>query len=132
MKIIATPLKGHRAVEDFPIDAFLEGKTQAVLECAEWKDYVDGKPGPVKGTKVTVVVLEDKTVYPKAGKNGQPISNRYAQLSVKCPKMGLSLPIDSIVELVGPTSATVWGDRRDQLSITAEDVRPVATAGGKH
>lgn len=129
---MATPLKGLRAFEDFRIDAFLEGKTLAVLECAEWKDYVDGKPGPVRGSRLTVVVLEDKTVYPKAGKNGQPITNRYAQLSVKCPKMGLSLPVDTIVELVGPISATVWGDRRDQLSITCSDLRPVATAGGKH
>ncbi len=129
---MASALKGLRGFEgEFKILEFLTGKTLAVVECAEWKDYVDGKPGPVKGTRVTVVVLSDSTTYPVTAKNGQPISNKYAQLSVKCPKKGLSIPVDTIVELVNPT-AKVWGDRRDQLSITAEDVRPVATAGNKH
>ncbi len=129
---MASALKGLRGFEEFKILEFLTGKTLAVVECAEWKDYVDGKPGPVRGSRVTVVVLEDKTVYPTTGKDGQPISNKYAQLTVKIPgKMGLSIPVDTIVELVNPT-AKVWGDYRNQLSITAEDIRPVAAAGGKH
>lgn len=129
---MATSLKGLRGYEgEFKAQSFFSGLTLAVLECAEWRDRVDGQLGPIKGTRLTLVVLDDKnTEYPPA-KNGAPVSNRYAQLSVKCPKMGLSLPVDTVVELVSPT-AKVWGDYRNQLSITCEDVRPVATAGGKH
>lgn len=130
---MASALKGLRGFEgEFKIMEFLAGKTLAVMECSELRDHEDGKPGTVRGSKVTVVVLEDKTVYPSTGKNGQLITNKYAQLAVKIPgKMGLSIPVDTVVELVNPT-AKVWGDYRNQLSITAEDVRPVAAAGSKH
>lgn len=122
-------LKGLRPFESFRIVDFLRGKILAVLEVEELRERTDdGKPGAVIGTKVTVVVLEDKTDYP--AKDGKPISNRYAQLTIKVKKIGLTIPVDTVIELVNPT-ATVWGEYRNNLSITADDVRPVNASAGK-
>lgn len=127
---MAEGLKGLHGFEgDFKANEFLSGKKLAAIECKEWRETNDGlkKSGAILGTKVTVVILEDKTTY-QPSKDGTPISNRYAQLTVKVRKVGLSIPVDTIVELVNPT-AKVWGDYRNKLSITADDVRPVAAAG---
>lgn len=117
---------------EFQILKFLQGKKLSTLECSEWREYSKDskKPGAVLGTKVTLVFLEDKTPY-SPGKNGQPVSNRYAQMVVKVKKKDLAIPVDTIVELVNPV-ARIYGDYRNELSVTADDIRPVtATATGK-
>lgn len=128
---MAQVFKGLRYFEEFRIKDFLEGKTIAVYECDEWRERTEDKTkqGRLLGTMVSAVILEDKTNYPTP-QNGKTVSNRYAVLTIKVPKIGLSIPVDTVVELVNP-KATVYGDYRCNLSITADDVRPVGGTSGK-
>jgi len=43
--------------------------------------------------------------------------------------MGLNIPIGAVVELVNPVG-TVYGEFRNQLSITVDDIKVVGAAKG--
>ena len=74
------------------------------------------------GSKVEVVIAADKTDYGVA--EGEVISNIYEKLTVKVPKMGLGFPLNTEVKLVN-AEAMVYGEYRNQLSVTAENVEVV-------
>lgn len=110
----------------FDCTAFLKDKVLSVTTCSPLKDF---ETKQVTGTKVITVITEDKTPYkPKA--DGTVVSNLYEKITVKLPgKMGLNIPIGAVVELVNPVG-TVYGEFRNQLSITVDDIKVVGAAKG--
>lgn len=108
----------------FDINSFLEGKTLQFIESGPWNDFDTGKP---LGTRVDVVITEDATPY-KPLKDGTPRrSNRFEKFSVKVRGTVGPIAPDEVIELVNPR-AKVWGDRQNQLSVEADDVRAVIPA----
>lgn len=107
----------------FDAAAFLAGKKLQYVDQSNW---VDHDSGALLGTRVDLVIIEDKTSY-KAKADGTPArTNRFEKLTVKVPG-AVSLPEDAMVELVNPTG-TVWGEYRNQLSLKADEVREIAPA----
>ncbi|HIV42590.1 MAG TPA: hypothetical protein H9904_11550, partial [Candidatus Mediterraneibacter guildfordensis] len=90
-----------------------------VVGVSEWVDYDTKKH---IGTKIEVVIVEDKTRY--TYKDGEVVSNRFEKLVYKVKK-DVKVPIDARVEPVNPV-ATVYGDFRNQLSIVADDIRIIS------
>ncbi len=113
--------------EKFDCEAFFRDKALEVEACEPLSEYEDGKAtGRVLGTKVTVVIVGDR----------RPRTNRHRMFDVKLMgKMGVDIPEGTKVTLVNP-SGKMWGDRdengrvrvRNKLSVTADDVRPVAAS----
>ena len=110
----------------FDSTAFLKDKVLSVTTCGPLQDY---ETKQVTGTKVVVVVTKDETPYkPKA--DGTVITNLFEKITVKLPgKMGLTVPVGAAVELINPTG-TVYGEYRNQLSITADDIKVIGAAKG--
>lgn len=102
----------------FDFKGFMEGKICLVVGISEWVDHDTKKH---MGTKVEVVIVEDKTQY--VHKDGEVISNRYEKLIYKVKK-DIKVPIDARVVPVNPVG-TVYGDYRNQLSIVADDIRVI-------
>lgn len=103
----------------FDIDEFLEKKKLLTVGVSEWKDFDTQN---VLGTKVEVVIAADKTDYGNA--EGEVVSNLYEKLTVKIPAKLNNLPMNAEVRLVNP-EAIVYGEYRNQLSITAENIEVV-------
>ena len=102
---------------DYP--RFSDGKICQVVGVSEWVDYDTKKH---IGTKIEVVIVEDKTRY--TYKDGEVVSNRFEKLVYKVKK-DVKVPIDARVEPVNPV-ATVYGDFRNQLSIVEDDIRIIS------
>lgn len=100
---------------------FAAGKKFVVIGCSEWLDY---KTKQHSGTKVEVVIADDKTVYKSA--NGSTESNLYEKLTFKVGK-DVNIPQKTIVEPVNVT-ATVYGEYRNQLSIRCDDIKVLSQA----
>lgn len=102
----------------FDFQKFSEGKTFKVVGITPWKDF---HTGDLLGTKVTSVIVVDKTHYEV--QNGEQVSNLYEKLDFKV-SMEKSVPIGAIIVPVNPV-AKAWG--RDgfanQLSVTCDDIR---------
>ena len=110
----------------FDSTAFLKDKVLSATSCGPLKDFETKR---VTGSKVVVVITKDETHYkPKA--DGTAITNLFEKITVKLPgKMGLNIPVGSVVELINPTG-TVYGEYRNQLSITADDIKVIGAAKG--
>lgn len=107
----------------FDAPAFLDGKKLQFVDQSNW---IDHDTGALLGTRVDLVIIEDKTEY-KAKADGTPArTNRFEKLTVKVPG-AVSLADDALVELVNPVG-TVWGEYRNQLSLKADEVRELAPA----
>lgn len=102
----------------FDIDLFLEKKKLLTVGISEWKDYDTQN---VLGTKVEVVIAADKSDY--GAIDGEVISNLYEKLTIKIPKK-LTLPMNAEVRLIN-AEAVIYGEFRNQLSITAEDIEVI-------
>lgn len=113
----------------FDLPGFLTGKTLTVTAVGPWVDF-DSKAH--MGTKVGVVITEDKTTYPPA-KDGGVVTNLFERLTIKVGK-DVSVPIGATVEVINGRG-TVYGEYRNQLSIKADDVKvvsaPTAQGGSK-
>ncbi|MFL0248030.1 hypothetical protein [Candidatus Clostridium stratigraminis] len=81
----------------------------------EWKDF---KTGDVLGTKVEVVIVQDKTDYGTT--EGEVVNNLYEKLIIKIPKQ-ITVPMNAEVRLKN-AEATIYGEYRNQLSVVAEDI----------
>lgn len=68
------------------------------------------------------VIIEDETLYP-ASKDGSIITNLYEKITVKL-RRDVTIPAKAIVAIVGGVGV-VYGEYRNQLSVTAEDVKVV-------
>ena len=103
----------------FDCSAFFSGKILQVISCKQWADFTSKE---IVGSKITAVIVEDKTPY--RVKDDEQASNIYEKISIKIPTKTLNVAPGTVVELVNPVG-TVYGDYRNQLSIRAEDIKIV-------
>lgn len=108
----------------FDCDSFFRGKSLMVLSSSVWKDNEDDTK--VLGTKLSVVIISDKTNYKRA--EGDSSSNRFEKISVKVSK-SVSVDENSYISLVNPT-ATIYGEYRNQLSVRCDDIKIIPTKQG--
>ena len=111
-------LKKLSQFESFDAKGFFSNLNLGAIGSSEWKDF---DTGAHKGTKVEIVVIGDKHDYKSA--NGEQISNLYEKMIVKVPQ-DIDVPVNAHVRLVNP-NATVYGQYRNQLSITADDIEVI-------
>lgn len=104
----------------FDVDAFLDGKILQVVGIAPWSDY---NTKAHMGTRIETIIAQDKTVY--KCKEGEVVSNRYEKLSIKVRK-DVNVPINACIMPVNAVGV-VYGDYRNQLSVTADDIRILQT-----
>lgn len=102
----------------FDFESFSKGKRFLSIGQQEWKDF---KTGAILGTKVTVVIAQDKTNY--GDTNGEPVNNLYEKLVFKIPAQ-ITVPMNVEVRPVNAI-ATVFGEFRNQLSITADGIEVI-------
>lgn len=100
----------------FDLDSFLRDKTLMAVEVKEWKDYDSGDH---LGHKLEALITQDNTPYRQ--KDGEHTTNRFEKLTIKVPK-DINVPPDTYIVPVNAT-ATVYGEYRNMLSITAEDIK---------
>lgn len=100
----------------FDIDGFLKDKALMTVSVKEWNDYDTKKH---MGTKIEVVITKDNTPYRQ--KSGEQTTNRFEKLTIKVTK-DVNVPLESYVLPVNAT-ATVYGEYRNMLSITADDIK---------
>lgn len=111
-------MKGLMQFQSFDGVSFFRDKLLQVISCSPLTDYATKQ---MIGTKTTVVIVEDNTEYrSKAG----AISNLYEKINVKVPGKTLDLAPGTLVELIDPT-CVIYGDYRNQLSVTAIDVKAI-------
>lgn len=103
----------------FDFEAFAKGKSFVSTGIQPWKVFESGE---VIGTKVEAVIARDKTNY--NCKEGEVISNLYEKVTFKLP-MEIDIPINVEIRPIN-AEATVYGDYRNQLSITAESIEVVS------
>lgn len=104
----------------FDFEGFSKGKQYMSTGIQEWKDH---ETGALLGTKVEAAIVKDRTDYGPS-KDGIKVSNLFEKVVFKVPHE-VDIPLN--VEII-PINATanVYGDFRNQLSITAEDVQVVS------
>lgn len=102
----------------FKFDDFSDGKVYRVVSVSPWADFETKKH---MGTKVEVVIAEDNTQY--ATKGGEVVTNQYEKLTFKIKK-DVTVPAKTRVIPVNPV-AVVYGDYRNQLSVTADDIKVI-------
>ena len=95
----------------FDTVGFLDGKRLLVNSVGEWVDF-DTKAH--MGTKLEVVIIEDRMKYPC--KDDEHVSNRFEKFNV-----GLAVKPNDYVKLVN-AEGKIYGDFRNQLSVTCDDV----------
>ena len=118
-------MKGLSQFLHFDGIKFFDGKSLTVVSCAPLTDY---NTKQVIGSKITVVITQDDTTY-KVKPDGTTINNLYEKVTIKVPGKSLSLAPGTVVKLVNPTG-TVYGEYRDKLSVTVEDIH-AESSGGK-
>ncbi len=103
----------------FDFDEFAKGKRFTSIGKQPWKDYDSGK---IKGVKVEAIIAQDKTNY--GDQEGEIINNIYEKLTFKVP-MDIDVPMNVEIRPVNAI-ATVYGEYRNQLSITAENIEVIS------
>lgn len=102
---------------------FFDGLTLGYVQQSPWTDH---DTGAVLGSRVELIILRDENEYRPPKDGSQPLTNKFEKLTVKVPHK-VDIQPDAEVELVNPV-ATIYGDYRNQLSVKADDVRPVSAA----
>lgn len=98
----------------FKFMEFAKGKKFMVTEVTPWQDY---NTKQVLGSAITVVIIEDNTEYGKQG------NNLYEKFKIKVRKQ-VNPSVNSLVMPAGEVvEATVYGDYRNMLSVTCDDIR---------
>ena len=111
-------MKGLAKFLRFDTAAFLRDKELQITARSELVEYGTGQH---QGTKFTVAITADKTMYP-SGKDGTgEYSNLFEKFTVKVFK-DINVPVGATVELVNPVG-TVYGEFRNQLSVRARAQR---------
>ena len=99
----------------FNFEEFAQNKTFQCISVTPWKDFDSGK---ILGTKVETVITKDETNYNV--KDGETVTNLYEKLIFKVNK-DIDIPINAVIQPKG-VQASVFGEYRNQLSCTAEDI----------
>ncbi|MDE7433270.1 MAG: hypothetical protein K2N34_15340 [Lachnospiraceae bacterium] len=107
----------------FDWNKFSAGKRYMCLGVSELTDYNTKKH---MGTKVEAVITDDRTPYQT--KDGEQVTNAYEKLTFKVRK-DVKIPINAFINPVN-VDAKVYGDFRNQLSITCDDIQVIGQAKG--
>lgn len=99
----------------FNFNEFARNKTFICISTSPWKDFESGE---ILGTKVETVIAKDETNYNV--KDGETVTNLYEKLVFKVNK-NIDIPINAVIQPKG-VQASVFGEYRNQLSCTAEDI----------
>lgn len=118
-------MKGTHQFEQFDMAGFSKDKDYTVTGTSEWLDYETKKP---LGWRIDTVITRDDTQY--RVKDGQAISNLYQPQAFKCIDKP-DVKIGDIVEAVGVTACTLYGQFRNQISIKCQTMRVVTPTAGK-
>ena len=118
-EVIKMALKKLNKFLYFDCDEFFAKKKFISIGQQVWKDFNSGN---VLGTKVEVVIAQDKTDYGLA--ESENINNLYEKLIIKVSKQ-ITIPMNVEVRPINAV-ATVYGDYRNQLSIIAEDIEIIS------
>ena len=108
------PLRGLSYFERFDLDEFLRDKRLFYLKSTPWVEQ-----GQEVGSKVTVQILQDDTVYQR------PETNNFGeQLTIKVRNLAPSTyeklkPLATEIMVTDVERAFLFGDFRNQLSIIA-------------
>ena len=97
----------------FKFNEFAKDKKFMVTEVSPWQDF---NTKQVLGSALTVVIIEDATEYGKQG------NNLYEKFKIKVRKQ-VNPPVNTLVMPSGEVEATVYGDYRNMLSVTSDDIR---------
>lgn len=108
-------LKGLSQFQQFNWQEFLADKRLTYLKTADWKDG-----DTTLGSKVTMQIIEDRTLYSKPG-----IDNFGEQLTVKVRGVAPSAfaqmrPFSTELIVKDVERASIYGEYRNQLSIIAK------------
>lgn len=103
----------------FDFESFSEGKQYMCTGITVWKDH---DTNAVLGTKVEAAIVKDQTDY-GANKEGEKVTNLFEKLVFKVPKK-IDIPLNVGIVPINPV-ASVYGEYRNQLSITADDIEVV-------
>lgn len=118
-------LRHLREHERFDLEGFLRRMELMVTNISAWDDYATKAR---LGTKVEVVIIKDDTPY-QPGADGTVQTNLFEKLVFKVRKNDVTVKVGDRVVPKG-AEATVYGDFRNQLSITADDVVVANKASG--
>ena len=102
----------------FDYEEFSKGKVYQTIGTSEWKDY---ETKAHMGVKVEALIAKDNTPYKQ--KEGEHVTNAFEKITFKIRKAA-SIPVGSWVMPVNAV-AVVYGDYRNQLSVTADDIRTI-------
>lgn len=102
----------------FDFEAFSKEKAFQVIGTSEWTDY---NTKIHMGTKIDALIAKDATQYKQ--KEGEHVTNAFEKLTFKIRK-DVNVPAGAFVMPVN-ASATVYGEYRNQLSVTADDIRVI-------
>lgn len=97
-----------------------------VTNVMPWQDY-DTKA--MLGTKVETVITVDNTPY-RPGADGTVQTNLFEKITFKIAKNDVAVQVGDFVEPVNAV-ATIYGDFQNQISVKADDVIVVKSAGDK-
>lgn len=106
----------------FDREAFAKDKRFLCIGGSEWVDYEIKEH---RGTKIEVVIAVDNTEYRHA--EGEVVSNRFEKLAIKVSD-DIDIPVDQYVMPTGVV-AKVYGDYRNQLSVTATGLTVIPKKG---
>lgn len=106
----------------FDWEAFAKGKRFLCVGGGKWVDYNTKEH---RGTKIDVVITTDNTQYHQ--NEGEVVSNRFEKLSIKVSN-DIEIPVNQHVIPTGVV-AKVYGDYRNQLSITADGITVIPAKG---
>ena len=102
----------------FDFAGFSKGKLYICTGVQPWTNHDTGE---VLGSKVEAVIYKDKTDY---GPSKDTVTNLFEKVVFKVGHEVSDVPVGAEITPINAT-ATVYGDYRNQLSITAEDVKVV-------
>lgn len=118
-------LKNLSHFTEFNASLFLAQKELRFISAARWIEKSETGSETEKGVKVGVLIFSDDSDYPNEKKNiGE-------QLTVKVPFASMKdydtfQPMLTSVEIVDIEKAIVYGEYRNQLSLTAKVIEVVA------
>lgn len=108
--------------ETFDFDRFSEGKLYKVINVSEWTDF---NSKVHLGTRVNAVIAKDETVYRTKDGETSTNLNLYERISFKVAK-DINVPAGAYIMPVNAV-AVVYGSYRNQISVTAENIRILQT-----
>lgn len=101
----------------FKLSEFMKDKTIISVGVSDLVDYNADKK--VIGCKISAVIYKDDTLYSRP--DDDTSSNVFEKLSIKVPGKKLNIPNNVEIKLPDTATAVVYGEYRNQLSITSPD-----------